>query len=240
MMSDEWVIGERRRLAKRSGLPRILWPLGLTLALIATAPQRALAQVDEPLALLEATAAHYERVTKFCADFTQHLFVPLLGDERTGTGQMCQSRPKKFAMRFSDPEGDLVVVDGEWVWLYYPSLDPNQVIRFAMAKGAGAYDFHKEFLDDPASKYDVTYESLEEVAGHQTHRLRLLPLARASYESAVIWIDEQEPVLRQVRIVDENGTVRTITLEHVDLNPIDVGDDWFTFTPPPGVQVISR
>jgi outer membrane lipoprotein-sorting protein len=239
-MNDEWVIGKRHGPARRHGLSRRVWLAGVALSLVGMSPRSALAQADEPLALVEATAARYEQVTRFCADFTQHLSVPLLGDERTGTGQMCQSRPNKFAMRFSDPEGDLVVVDGEWVWLYYPSLDPNQVIRFAMADGAGAYDFHKEFLDEPATKYDVTYESLEEVAGRQTHRLRLLPLARASYESAVIWIDEQEPVLRQVRIVDENGTVRTITLERVDLDPIAVGDDWFTFTPPPGAQVISR
>ena len=218
----------------------VVWLAGLAVSIIGVGPRSGLAQTDEPLTLVEATTARYERVTRFCADFTQHLSVPLLGDERTGTGQMCQSRPNKFAMRFSDPEGDLVVVDGEWVWLYYPSLDPNQVIRFAMADGAGAYDFHKELLEDPATKYDVTYESLDEVAGRRTHRLRLLPLARASYEVAVLWIDEQEPVLRQVRIVDENGTVRTITLGRVDLAPIPLDDDWFTFTPPPGALVISR
>lgn len=233
-MSDETVMGRSGRL------PDVAWLLGLGLSIVLAGPQAAVSQSTEPLALVEATAARYASVTRFCADFTQHLSVPLLGDERTGTGRMCQSRPNKFAMRFSDPEGDLVVVDGEWVWLYYPSLDANQVIRFAMTGGGGAYDFHKEFLEDPATKYDIEYEALEEVVGHRTHRLRLLPLARASYQSAVIWIDEQEPVLRQVRIVDENGTVRTITLEHVDLDPVDVGDDWFTFTPPPGAQVISR
>ena len=233
-MSEEKVVGGRR------ARPNVVWRGGLVLFLIGMSPQSSLGQTTEPLALVEATSANYASVTRFCADFTQRLSVPLLGDERTGTGQMCQARPNKFAMRFSDPEGDLVVVDGEWVWLYYPSLDPNQVIRFAMTGGAGAYDFHKEFLEDPASKYDVAYEALEEVAGRQTHRLRLLPLARASYESALIWIDEQEPILRQVRIVDENGSVRTITLERVDLDPVAVGDDWFTFTPPPGAQVISR
>ena len=168
------------------------WVAAMMLSMIGMAPQATRGQAVEPLSLLEATAANYERVTQFCADFTQHLSVPLLGDERTGTGQMCQARPNKFAMRFSDPEGDLVVVDGESVWLYYPSLDPNQVIRFAIGDGAGAYDFHKEFLEDPATKYDVTYEALDEVAGRRTHRLRLVPRARSAYEAAVIWIDHQE------------------------------------------------
>jgi outer membrane lipoprotein-sorting protein len=218
----------------------VAWVAGLVLSTVGMGPQSALAQAVEPLSLLEATAAHYERVTSFCADFTQHLSVPLLGDERTGTGQMCRAHPNRFAMRFSDPEGDLVVVDGEWVWLYYPSLDPKQVIRFAVADGAGAYDVYKEFLEDPATKYDVTYEAVDEVSGRPTHRLRLVPRARSSYKAAVIWIDQREPVLRQIRIEDENDTVRTITLGRVDLAPIPLDDDWFTFTPPPGALVISR
>jgi chaperone LolA len=216
------------------------WVAAMALSIVGMVPQPALSQAVEALSLLEATAANYEHVDQFCADFTQRLSVPLLGDERTGTGQMCQARPNKFAMRFSDPEGDLVVVDGEWVWLYYPSLDPNQVIRFAVADASGSYDFHKEFLEDPATKYEVTYEALDEIAGRRAHRLRLVPRARSSYEAAVIWIDEQDPVLRQVRIEDENGTVRTITLERVDLEPVALDDSWFTFTPPPGAQVISR
>ena len=114
------------------------WVAAMTMSIIGVVPQVARSQTVDALSLLEATAANYEHVNQFCADFTQVLSVPLLGDERTGTGQMCQARPNKFAMRFSDPEGDLVVVDGEWVWLYYPSLDPNQVIRFAMAEASGA------------------------------------------------------------------------------------------------------
>ena len=100
--------------------------------------------------------------------------------------------------------------------------------------GPAPTTFTRSFLEDPATKYDVTYEALDEVGGRQTHRLRLVPRARSSYKAAVIWIDQREPVLRQIRIEDENDTVRTITLERVDLDPIALDDDWFTFTPPPG------
>ena len=87
------------------------WVAAMTMSIIGVVPQVARSQTVDALSLLEATAANYEHVNQFCADFTQVLSVPLLGDERTGTGQMCQARPNKFAMRFSDPEGDLVVVD---------------------------------------------------------------------------------------------------------------------------------
>ena len=189
--------------------------------------------------VLEAAALRYSQVESLCADFVQELSVPLLGEERTGQGRMCQAQPDRFAMRFSEPPGDAVVVDGTWVWVYYPSLDEKQVIKFPIAGGSRGFDFHREFLDDPATKYETTYETREAVGLHDTHRIRLVPRAAASYVAAVIWVDAGSPVLRRVRIEDENGSVRTITLENVELDP-DVDADWFTFTPPPGAVVISR
>ena len=189
--------------------------------------------------ILESAALHYRGIHALCADFTQHLLVPLLGEDRTGVGQLCQAQPNRFAMRFSDPEGDLVLVDGSFVWLYYPSLDPKQVFKVPMVENGGHYDFHREFLDQPALKYQVTYEHEDKVAGQATHRLRLIPLVPAQYEAAVVWIDQAQPRLRQIRIEEENGSVRTITMKRIDFNPNSMPEDWFTFTPPEGAHVIS-
>lgn len=201
------------------------------------AGQEAAAQDAE--AVLQAAADAYDGVDRLCADFTQQLSVPLLGEERTGTGRMCQAQPDRFAMRFTEPVGDLVVADGTWVWVYYPSLDEKQVIKFPLAAGARNFDFHREFLHDPTSKYDAAYEGRDVVGEHEVHRIRLVPRNPASYEAAVIAIDVENPVLRQVRIEEENGSVRTVTLEGIDLAP-EVADDWFTFTPPPGAVIITR
>ena len=201
-----------------------------------TAPER-----DEVAAMkiLESAALHYRGIDALCADFTQHLLVPLLGEDRTGIGRLCQAQPNRFAMRFSDPEGDLVLVDGSFVWLYYPSLDPKQVFKIPMVENGGHYDFHREFLDQPALKYQVTYEHEDKVAGQATHRLRLIPLVPAQYEAAVVWIDRAQPLLRQIRIEEENGSVRTITMDRIDFSPNAMPEDWFTFTPPEGAHVIS-
>ena len=51
-------------------------------------------------------------------------------------------------------------------------------------------------------------------------------------------LDAGIPLLRQVRIEEENGSVRTVTLQSVDLAPSDLTDEWFTFTPPEGAHVI--
>jgi len=194
---------------------------------------------DSAVTVLEAAAQRYRGAHALCADFVQELAVPLLGEERTGRGHMCQAQPDRFTMRFTEPEGDAVVVDGTWVWVFYPSLDAHQVIRFPVAGGSRGFDFHREFLADPANKYDATYEARESVGGHETHRVRLVPRAPAAYAAAVVWIDLGEPVLRRVRIEEENGSLRTVTLENVELDPA-LDEDWFIFTPPPGAVVITR
>ncbi|MGE0160076.1 MAG: outer membrane lipoprotein carrier protein LolA [Gemmatimonadales bacterium] len=190
---------------------------------------------DRGMALLEEAAARYASVSTLCATFTQHLVVPLLEQERTSRGRLCQARPNLFAMRFTDPAGDLVVIDGTTFWYYFPSSDPRQAFR-APAERAGGQDFHREFLVDPRSKYTVTYEGQEVVEGASTHRLRLVPRARASYRAAVLWLEEGTSLLRQVLIEEENGNRRTITLSDIQFD-VAPPAGFFVFSPPAGVTV---
>ncbi len=193
---------------------------------------------DQGLDIIRAAAERYRQVDALCADFRQYLVVPLLGDERTGFGRICQARPNRFAMRFSEPDGDRVVIDGQSVWVFYPSLDAKQVIRMPVAQQRGGHDFHREFLEDPETKYDVSLEGDETVDGRATYRLRLVPKQRTSYRVAVLWIDRGTPALRQIRIEEENGTVRTITLSNIDFSS-DPDGEWFRFTPPEGALIIT-
>lgn len=210
--------------------------IGAVLALAVVAPAEA--QEARALTLVEGAAARYGAASGVCADFVQDLSVPLLGEEKSGRGRLCQARPDRFAMRFTEPAGDAVVVDGSWVWLYYPSVDSQQVLRFSLGDAPGGFDFHRELLDRPAEKYRLEYEAGEPVGARDTHRIRLVPREPAGFEAAVVWIDAADRLLRRVRIEEENGTVRTITLEGVQLNPTIPGD-WFTFEVPPGAEVIS-
>ncbi|NNL30292.1 MAG: outer membrane lipoprotein carrier protein LolA [Gemmatimonadetes bacterium] len=193
---------------------------------------------QDGLAIVDAAGERYAAVETVCADFTQQLSVPLLGSERTGTGRLCTGRPNLFSMRFDEPAGDIIVVDGESAWVYFPSNDEKTVMKAPAEQSAGGRDFHREFLVDTETKYDVTYEELEVLEGRQAHRLRLRPKQPASYRAAILWIDEGQPVLRRLRLEEENGNVRTITLDDVVFGA-EVGADWFTFTVPPGALVVE-
>jgi outer membrane lipoprotein-sorting protein len=206
----------------------------LSMGLCAVGAGSAAAQ-DRAMPLLEDASARYTPVSTLCADFVQHLAVPLLEQERTARGRLCQSRPNLFAMRFTDPAGDLIVIDGTSFWYYLPSSDPRQAFR-APVERAGGQDFHREFLENPAQKYTATYEGAETLEGASTHRLRLVPRTRQSYRAAVLWIEQGTSLLRQIRLEEENGNRRTITLSRIQFD-VTPPAGFFVFTPPAGVLV---
>lgn len=196
------------------------------------------AQEPDPYAVLEEASERFASIGTLCSDFHQVLDVPLLGERREGGGRLCQRRPDLFSMRFQEPSGDLVVVDGEYAWVYTPSRDPEQVLRAPVTAVGERLDFHGEFLESPRTKYDALPRGRDTVAGMPTHRILLRPREPARYREAEVWIGEDR-FLRQVQIREENGSVRTVTLTGFEVDR-PVPDGTFSFTPPPGTRVVTR
>jgi outer membrane lipoprotein-sorting protein len=205
-------------------------------ALLATAVPSA-AQ-DEGPALLEDAAELFAGLTTLCADFVQTLENPILGDETTSAGRLCQRQPNLFRMDFTDPEGDRVVADGDHFWVFYRSLNPDQVIRIPVDPSRGGLDFFREFLFDPTSKYDIRSEGVEQIAGVTTMRLALEPLSSRGLESARVWVDPSARLVRKLEIIDEAGLIRTMVLSEFAFDP-ELAGGHFEFAVPPGVDVVS-
>jgi outer membrane lipoprotein-sorting protein len=197
------------------------------------------AQDSRALALLQEAGREYQAIRGFCAGFHQILEVPLLQEVNESRGSLCQEKPNLFAMRFSDPEGDLLVSDGSWFWVYYPSSDPRQVLQFDMQSQPGGVDFHREFLESPGEKYQMEYLGEEAVSGRPAHVISLTPVASVGFEAARIWLDPTRSLIVKARVEMENGSVRTVTLSDIVLNPPE-DPARFRFTPPDGAQVIRR
>lgn len=220
---------------------RVFASLALLSALLAHAPSARAQASSRPdaFAVLESAGRTYRSAASLCTDFRQTLAVPLLGDERTGRGRLCTKQPGLFSMRFTEPRGDLLLADGTWMWMYTPSTDVKQVLRWRIAQGPRGVDFYREFLDAPREKYRAEYKARETVGGKATHRLHLTPVRPAPYKDADVWVDVDGARLRQVQLREENGSVRTITLGPTEARsapPAGV----FSFTPPAGTQVITR
>jgi outer membrane lipoprotein-sorting protein len=188
---------------------------------------------------MEEAEARYREVAGFCGRFQQRLEVPLLDQVTESEGTLCQAQPNLFAMRFTQPAGDVLVADGEFFWVYYFTTDPGQVLQFPMEVRPGGLDFHREFLQGAREKYELGYVEAETLNGRSTHVISAVPRSPAGFRAARIWLDAEAALILQVRIGMENGSVRTVTLHDLELNP-DPDPERFRFSTPPGVRVIRR
>lgn len=208
-----------------------------TVVLALTFPVAAAAQQNGPT-MLETAADRYGEASTMCADFVQIRAVPLLRQEVTRRGRLCTADPNLFAMRFTDPEGDVIVSDGATQWIYRPSDNPGQVFRGEIGPDTGGQDFYRELLEDPGSKYQITCASREDIEGRPAFRLCLRPRTAARDRPDVVWVDEATHIVRRIHFTEENGSERTITLSNVEFD-VTPPDGWFTFTPPSGAVVIE-
>ena len=209
----------------------------LTVALLWLLAPAASAGAQEPGHPLEAASRLYREVHAMCADFEQVVEVRLLRRTIESTGQVCQQRPNLFSMRFTDPQGDMVVSDGQYFWVYYPSVNEGQVMRYPVAESPGREDFFREFLEDPGAKYEAELGGVESLGGRDCQVVTLTPRAEAAYRRARLWIDSRTHVIRRLELHEANK-VRTLTLDNLDLSPSpDPG--LFTFNVPAGARVMG-
>lgn len=200
----------------------------------------ALAQNPNAAAILDRAVQAYATVRTLRADFVQQLRDPMLGDTATTRGEFLQQRPSRFAMRWTDPRGDLIVADGETLWLYLPSSAPNQVVRSTLSAAGGQNaDLVAEFLERPQARFTTAYERADSVGGRAADVLALTPRDRnAPYRRVLIWVDRQDAMLRRVEITEATGLVRRVTFDRLRINTT-IPAATFTFRPPRGARVVD-
>lgn len=191
--------------------------------------------------LLDRAEAVYDGLTSLRAGFEQTIEIPLLGRKRDGRGEWYQKGPGRFKMDFTDPAGDVIVADGQHLWLYYPSTHPDQVIRSAIdanVTGSGMVDLQGRIFDEADTRYDAALQGREDVKGHPTWRIVLTPLGESPYRTVRVWIDQDSFLVRRFEIVEENETIRTVVLDQIRPNH-PIADSVFSFVPPPGTDVFE-
>lgn len=193
----------------------------------------------DPELALERAAAAYRGVESLRADFEQEVENPILRRTTTSRGTLFQRGSDRFLMRFSDPEGDVIVGDGTHLWVYYPSVQPDQVTRIGGAAGASAFDLRSQLTDEPTERFAVTSRGSESVRGRTADVLELTPRGDAGFRRLVIRVDRDDALVRRFEVEEANGVTRRFELRDLEINP-SLPDSLFEFTPPEGVRVIER
>jgi outer membrane lipoprotein carrier protein len=182
----------------------------------------------------------YDAMQTLSAEFTQTLDNPMLGAPESSRGAMYLAPPGKFAMRFSDPAGDRIVADGQWLWVYTPSSVPDQVIRQPIPEaGANTPNLFQQFVDRPRERYRVTFLRADTAAGEAVDLVRLVPRREGlPFREAVMAVARRDGWPRRLSLLEESGQRRELVFHRIAVNSAVPGGE-LSFSVPRGVKVIT-
>jgi outer membrane lipoprotein carrier protein len=213
--------------------------VALALALVTAGSAQAQGQDAE--AIVGRSSRVYRSLASLTADFVQVIDNPMI-DSAESRGTLIQAGSAKLSMRFTDPPGEAVVIDGEHVWVYTPSTVPDQVLRLKAPSGGPVYGYNllAWFLDKPAERYEAKYLREDKVGSRAVDVVELTPaVPDLPFERAVIWLDRQDGLPRQLEITEKSGALRTLALSNLRVNR-RVPDSTFEFKVPSGVRVVDQ
>jgi len=201
--------------------------LGLVLSLAGAA-----AEAQDAQAIVGRSARVYRSLSSLKADFVQVIDNPMI-DNPESRGTLVQAGPARFAMRFTEPPGEAIVIDGEHVWVYTPSTTPGQVVRLPLPSGGPVYGYNilAWLLDRPAERYEMAYVRTDELNGRPVDVVALTPaVPDLPFERAMVWLDRGDALPRRLEIMERTGSLRTLTLSRVRANA----------SVPAGVRIVDQ
>ena len=195
------------------------------------------------LALAFATAAHADAIERFKtflrttqsarADFEQRVFGRDGKLTQESTGSFVFQRPGRFRWTYAKPVDQLIVGDGERVWIYDRDLNQVTVRRLSKALGstpaallAGSSEVEKAFeLSDAGNRDGLEWlEAKPKDAEAGFERIRMGFSANG---------------LQAMELTDNFGQTTRLRFSNLQRNPhIDPGE--FRFEPPKGADVLGE
>jgi outer membrane lipoprotein carrier protein len=190
-----------------------------------------------------ASAAHADAIGRFKsflsttqsgrADFEQQVYGREGKVTQASKGSFVFQRPGRFRWTYAKPVDQVIVGDGERVWIYDRGLNQVTVRKLSRALGstpaallAGSADIEKAFeLSDAGAKDGIEW-------------LEARPREReAGFERVRMGFDAHG--LRAMELVDHFGQTTLLRFSHLQRNP-KVDKSEFRFEPPKGSDVLGE
>ena len=181
---------------------------------------------------IEKLHAFVARTQSARAEFTQHVLDKAGKATQTSSGRLAFSRPGKFRWEYRKPYEQLIVGDGEKLWVYDKDLKQASVKKLRGALGsspaallAGSNEIEQYYnLDAKGVKGGLDW--LEAYPKESDSMFRMV---RMGFKG---------DTLDAMELHDQLGQVTVIRFGKIERNPALDGQA-FRFTPPEGVDVLT-
>ncbi|HAF87405.1 MAG: outer membrane lipoprotein carrier protein LolA [Legionellaceae bacterium] len=149
------------------------------------------------------------------------------------SGKMALLRPGKFRWETHEPLAQLIVADGQHVWVYDKDLE--QVTVKPEEKGIGGTPGLFLSGENDAVARDFTVTSMSK--NNQIYFYLKAKKAKETYQKVTLIYQKEQ--LSAVEFDDQLGQHTKILFHHVKQN-LTLKDALFHFTPPKGVDVVKQ
>jgi chaperone LolA len=205
---------------------------GIVIALVLEAA--AAAGAEPPLKqALDALQARYETTRTLTADFRQTVESPTLASPLESRGTVAFEKPNRMRWDYAKPDEQVIVGDGETLWIYQPA--EKQVIKAPLDKAFQA-STPVTFLAG-LGRVDRDFEATLEREEGERWLLRLVPRQDTGIGTLRLAVRKKDASIDEARITDPLGTTTRIAFSNERRN-VALDGALFRFSAPPGVDVV--
>jgi outer membrane lipoprotein carrier protein len=149
------------------------------------------------------------------------------------TGTMALLRPGHFKWQTQSPMEQVLVADGEHLWIYDVDLEQVTVKKQQKGLGGTAALFLSGYDDRLTNDFEVTHYTRD----HQDYYELRSKLNKANFQRMILVFMGDE--LKGLELFDQLGQHTTVTLTHIKNNP-KLAANLFAFKIPKGVDVVEQ
>jgi outer membrane lipoprotein carrier protein len=193
---------------------------------------------------LDALESFLKQTKSGRADFTQVVTPPPKAGQtqvrtKTSTGTFSFMRPSRFRFEYQKPFPQVIVADGQTLWLYDADLEQVTARKQAQALGSTPAALVATATDLASLQKDFTLEAQAEEQG-----LQWVLATPKNHDNTVQSVrmglrgEVGNVSLAKLEILDAMGQRSVLSFEGFTANPAQLGVGVFQFVPPKGVSVI--
>jgi len=190
---------------------------------------------DEATKALDGVQKRYDSVRDMRASFVQTSFSAALGKETEAHGTVLVKRPGKMRWEYAEPDGRVIVLDGEAIKIWNPQ---DKQLQIAKLSASNVSPTALGFLMGQGVLRDTFDAKPASEPGRTDKGLLLHPKGDAGFESLLLWLDPKTSELRESVVVDLFGNKTRLKLESIVENG-GVDAKAFELATPPGAEVID-
>lgn len=166
------------------------------------------------------------------ADFTQVLYDASGEAVRESGGTLSMARPGRFRWDYDHPYKQQIIADGERLWVYDTELE-----QVTVRKQKGALGQAPIMLLSEGADLSKEFETRDLGSREGLFWVELKPRVQdTDFRTVYLGLDDKG--LKVMELRDNFEQVTQIRLQSVRYN-VDTAPDEFSFTPPPGVDVVG-